>query len=692
MKEKGFLSGWLLGCLAFYLSLESRALAAVLPFSFLQKLFFFLLGASLLFLFFPKKEVTFFRHPLLIFPIPLVLLSIFFLKKFPLGSFSSLILQDDFTSLYAASLRTLRILREGALFGWDNRLLGGYYTVSDINFNLGFFLWPLYALLSPPLAYHLFIFFLFLAFPFLVTVLSRTLGGEKEVSGLAFWLSSFFAVSFFRNMLLWGNIDNLLGLDLFLLSVILLQKARTAPRVFFWLSAILAALAYAHLAYFLYALCLVGGFAFFSGARKRLVLFGLVAFVVFSALLPYAVHFLRHPDFYNLDARQYQPAPVGLQGDSVKSLQKFSSLAKGNAWFTAGYEGIHGGNYGACAVLFIPFLLWTFWVQRRSRFTVALIVLILFLLPLKTAAGLALKRTYFLLPVLLSLALAHGLHHFLKKGILSVLLLVPALLLGTVGLPSHEPIYHQPELRSFFRDFYVPLQGLGGHSILLETDALWIETDRREKGEPFPGPHVHLEMLLALETGKRYLSHGKDGYPFSIYRKNCLMSGIWAGRWLAESPPGEVRAFLKKWGVRSIVVWSQRARDFFDAHPDTYEKGVSDLPWTLYDFKEADPRGVVVPVGKGEIISERYTEIVVHLTGVRAGDEAVVRMNYFPDFRGYSDGKPLPLYAEDGQIAFKLPREGEVTVTLRYPRYTSLSLLGLFGFLAGSAALWKKRR
>ncbi|MFH1857525.1 MAG: hypothetical protein ABH845_01290 [Candidatus Omnitrophota bacterium] len=689
MKEKIFLLVWLLGCLVFFATLDSQTLRWVYPAVSLKPVLLLCLGTGILFLFFPKKFLLL-QHPLFVFPIPVLAMTFVFLMKFPPERFSSIIFQDDFTSLYAASLRTLRMMREGTLFGWDSSLLGGYHTVSDLNFNLGLFLWPFYLCFSPPVGYHLFIFYLYLLFPVLVYWLARLHHFEKAQAAIAFWLSSFFAISFFRNVLLWGNIDNVLGLDLFLLVLICLKKSEKSHRAFFALALTGSLLAYAHLAYFVYALIPILWSASRPLQPKRLFIFCLVGATVFLAVFPYAIHYLKHPDYFNLQTKRFTDAPAALEGRTAQSLKQLSWFAKGSRWFTAGYEGVHGGNYAACAILFVPVLLFLFWRDPKSRLLVGTVLFILLLLPLKTGMGIAAKRTYFLLPILLPLSLAQGLRVFSRNGTLSLLIVVPSLLLGTVGLPSTSSISHVPTLASFFPGIYRRLAACDGHTILLETQALWIETDKGQRPEAFSGPHAHPELLLALETGKRFLSHGKDGYPFSVYRENCLMSGIWAGKFLTEFPVTTVNAFLEKWGVRYAVVWSSVAKRFFSGNPAYYESVFREGPWEIFRFKEADPASLVLPHGEGRVDFSSYTHITLSLKGVRRGDEAVLRMNYFPDFDAVSDGKPLALYSKEGQIAFKIPCDDFCTVVLRYPRYTVLYLLGLLGLLLLAILVWRE--
>ena len=116
VREKIFLFIWIASCTFFYSSLDAGTFSFVFPRFPLKLPLLCLLGGSLALLI-SKKRIRFFSHPLFVFPIPLLGITLFFLVKFPLGNFSSLDFQDDFTSLYAASLRTLRMLQEGTLFG-----------------------------------------------------------------------------------------------------------------------------------------------------------------------------------------------------------------------------------------------------------------------------------------------------------------------------------------------------------------------------------------------------------------------------------------------------------------------------------------------------------------------------------------------------------------------------------------------
>ena len=77
------------------------------------------------------------------------------------------------------------------------------------------------------------------------------------------------------------------------------------------------------------------------------------------------------------------------------------------------------------------------------------------------------------------------------------------------------------------------------------------------------------------------------------------------------------------------------------------------------------------------------------LAEVASGDEIVVRANYYPAWRAYSDGRELALYARDGQLGFRAPRSGSFVVRLAYPRYRAVSAVALTALVLGLWALYR---
>jgi hypothetical protein len=72
---------------------------------------------------------------------------------------------------------------------------------------------------------------------------------------------------------------------------------------------------------------------------------------------------------------------------------------------------------------------------------------------------------------------------------------------------------------------------------------------------------------------------------------------------------------------------------------------------------------------------------------MRQGERVVIRMNYFPAWRAYLDDIEVPVYGDDGQLAFDAPRDGEYVVDLKYPRRRALIAMALLSFLVGSLAV-----
>ena len=77
--------------------------------------------------------------------------------------------------------------------------------------------------------------------------------------------------------------------------------------------------------------------------------------------------------------------------------------------------------------------------------------------------------------------------------------------------------------------------------------------------------------------------------------------------------------------------------------------------------------GALEPVGR--------FEGEVRLADVRRGNRIGIRMNYHPAWRARVVSDALPLIESDGQLSFKAPADGELTVTLEYPRPALLLLV-----------------
>jgi hypothetical protein len=71
------------------------------------------------------------------------------------------------------------------------------------------------------------------------------------------------------------------------------------------------------------------------------------------------------------------------------------------------------------------------------------------------------------------------------------------------------------------------------------------------------------------------------------------------------------------------------------------------------------------------------------LSGVDAGEPIIVRTHYYPAWRASAAGRDVPLFAIDGQLAFRAPLGGDYMVRLWYPRYRAISVVALMALILG---------
>ena len=84
----------------------------------------------------------------------------------------------------------------------------------------------------------------------------------------------------------------------------------------------------------------------------------------------------------------------------------------------------------------------------------------------------------------------------------------------------------------------------------------------------------------------------------------------------------------------------------------------------------------------------------VELDGVNAGEPVVVRASYYPAWRAHVEAAGVELFEQNGQLAFRAPRDGTYTVRFEYPRYRFVSLIAICALLAGVVGLarWPQSR
>ncbi|MBC7224081.1 MAG: hypothetical protein H5T59_07385 [Anaerolineae bacterium] len=613
--------------------------------------------------------------------------------KFPLSQWGQLVFFDDYPTLYYASVRGLATLAQGGVFGWDTRLLGGYYAVSDVNHNLALFLLP-FAPFGMRVGYHLLIAASILAFPVLLALWVRKVLRDAGTTALGFWLGGFFALTVLDNLLHWGMLNSFLGLDLLVTALLLWERVRERrPWAVFPLALALGLAVYAHVAFFLYALAFLGLEFLRQPARTLARDLALAVGGALVLSLPMTAHYLLYPGYFIENNEAWAPQVMTATEALARSLGNLASYGNLNAYLALPVK------YQALFLMSVPAAAWVAWRRPGpARGVAGYAALAAFAAALEVPGlTLALERLKFVLPVFLAVVwAAWAWDGRAGRPRLAALSLVAAMVWVAWPPRATWPLAHVRALRDFHPALMDQVARLpAGEWVVWEAQSSYDLIDDPSEASPHGPQNNHLEAFLPLETDKRYLTHIQEGYHHSIYRGNVLNAGAFRGRAIREVPLEEMQALLDRWGVGHLVVWSEPSRRYFGARPDLFAPVWSDGQWTVFAYAGADPRQVLVPHGQGRLESEGAFGFRVVLEGVRAGDPVVVRQNAFPAWRAFWGGREVALYADDGRLAFHAPADGTYAVTFRYPRYARASAAALAvlaaGLGSGVAHLWKRR-
>jgi hypothetical protein len=243
-------------------------------------------------------------------------------------------------------------------------------------------------------------------------------------------------------------------------------------------------------------------------------------------------------------------------------------------------------------------------------------------------------------------------------------------------------------LREFDPPLIDRIAAADGNLILVEVSPhrdMDSDPRRRTPNTPFD---VHFEGLLPGVAGQRFYTQMWDGWIWSVFRAQVVGAGTFAGRAIAETPPAEFVAEMRQWGVKHLFVWTDASREYLARSGSFRELWRGGL-WSQFELIGADTRQVVTTSGAGRLTALDFLGGNVELAGVEAGTPVVVRTNYYPAWRAHNEGRDVPLYAVDGQIAFNAPESGSYIVRFEYPRYRWLSAIAATVALLG---LWLMRR
>ncbi len=329
--------------------------------------------------------------------------------------------------------------------------------------------------------------------------------------------------------------------------------------------------------------------------------------------------------------------------------------------------------------------------RSRAGFYASAAVLTQLLLRLNTPeAGAGFDRIQHMLPMLTAPALAA---FVLRAGGTRKL---GAALLAVIGLyvyTDFSPIRHIPTLQAFNPPLVDRVAASDGNLVLVEISPhrdMDSHPTRRSQTTPFD---VHFEGLLPGVAGQRFYSQMVDGWVWNIFRGQVVGAATFRGRPIGETRVDDFVTEMRRWGVRHLFVWTEATRAYL-AGSGHFDERWRAGRWSQFEMRDADTRSVMMASGTGRLSNLDFLGADIELVDARAGEQVVVRANFYPAWRAWRGQRAVDLHPSDGLIAFHAPEDGSYTVRLEYPRYRGLSIGAVTTLIIGLIALtvWPAHR
>jgi hypothetical protein len=600
-----------------------------------------------------------------------------FLGRLPASTWTQIPFKDDWTELFQQASNGVSLLQRGVVVGWNWWFLGGYPTSTDIAQNFGTAAFIPMTLFGEPLGYHLLHVVLFLAVPVFVWLDFRH--EDRETCLLATALACFFAAGYTGALGSSGDTNSLVGVFAVGLALTGSRAARLGsawggPVLLVGLTLGL----YTHAAFAVYAgIYLVIEAVYF---RDRAAFVRLAVASALAAVISLPTHWesLRYPTYVSFNNTVYTPdAPVNWLAFVRQVYYNVEILVLPHRWFN---------DYRSLANVWLPVLVITALLPGRTRtsFYAWLAVATAVLLRLNTSeAGAMLDRIQHMLPLLTAPAISGFVLRCSGSRALAAALLVP---LGLYVQTVLVPVRHVPELRAFDPPLIDRIASSDGNMILVEVSPhrdMDSHPTRRSQTTPFD---VHFEGLLPRLKGQRFYSQMIDGWVWNIFRGRVVGAGTFAGRPIDETRHDDFAAEMQRWGVKHLFVWTDESRNYLAGDARFVERWRGGR-WSHFERVNADARSVVTISGTGGLNNLDFLGADVELAGVKAGEPVLVRASYYPAWRAHVEGAGVELFEQDGQLAFRAPRDGTYTVRFEYPRYRIVSLIAICALVAGVVGL-----
>lgn len=603
-----------------------------------------------------------------------LLLGAVFLAAFPPSTWWLVPIHDDWAPRFQSTLDGLRLLERGAVVGWNWGLLGGYQTSADLTQNLTVIAALPMWLLGDRLGFHLLHLVLVAAIPLLVYLDARA-EAPAPVARLTAFFALICAIGLFGTIFPSGDTNAIAGLFSMMVALTGSRLCRSGRR---WGAGLLVTglvlAVHSHAAFFMYTgLFLLVEALFYRDWRMglRVVLAGITAAVV---ALPQNVELLLYRDYFITNNIIYAKGPIDWAGVARKIFYNTELLVHPHRWFN---------DYLSLTLVFLAVLVWLALQPGRSRgrlyaiFAVLTIALLRLDVP---EAGYLMTRQMHVMVAVAPLALAwFVIQHSGDRWLAIALTAVIGLYVQT----GFFAVQHVDRIEGFDAALAQRVRSLDGAMILLENSPhrdLDADPNRRTERTPFSS---HFEMLLTEATGRRLYGQGWDCWHWTPFRGQVVAAGSFRGRAIDLTPIGDFVEEMHHWGVRHLLVWSSRTRQYLDAAPDAFAFREQFGLWRRYELVDHDARSVVVAGGSGTLEPVDPLTGRIHLSSVKAGEPVVVRMNYFPAWTATSAGRAVELLATDGQLSFIAPADGDYVVDLEYPRRRGLILVACMVFVLG---------
>jgi hypothetical protein len=590
---------------------------------------------------------------------------------------------DNWVTRYLSTVDGIALLEQGAAVGWNWDFLGGYQTSSDITQSLTLVaLLPMLAF-GDAIGFHVTHILLFLSIPAIVYLDLRLDSGASasRTARLGAGLAAFGAMSMSYILLRSGDTNSLAGVATTMTALMAGHAAAAGRR---WggplLVIAMTAVAWSHTGFFLYAGLFLLVDAALARDIRRAVRAAIAGACAAVAVLPLTWELWRYPRYFIANNVILDPNDtIEWFAIAKKIFYNVELLWLPGRWFN--------DSSGLTYVL-LPLLLFVAWHGRgRTRFYAVAAVSAFALTRLQTAdTAYLFVRPHHLLSVCTPVAIASLVERTRREGRESWRSWAIAALPIVYLQIWVYPVPHVREMSRIEPNLIAQMRGLDGALVLLEnTPHRDMDVDPARDIEPAPGP-VHFESAVPRLTGLRLYAGMWDGWQWCPQRDEVLAGGAFRGASLSVTAPERVHAELTRWGVRHLFVWSRAARQFFDGDPRFVRRWSSD-PWVHYEFSDADAADVVVASGRGRITARTPLGARVELESMRAGAQVILRTHYYPAWDAFVDGQQIPLAELDGRIAVNAPRDGDMTIELRYPSRRWLLILALAAVAIGSLVL-----